>query len=333
MTQPNLFYYATSELSQDAFICWLLKWASPECKGIDIHLHKCGIKLIKIFFEKHYKILPDPIEKVVVKKQDSNIDVLCIVNDIYAIIIEDKTRTKQHSGQLGKYLNEITDQDYKKENILPIYFKTYDQSSYATVEANDYKVFLRSDFLSILDLKNESKVKNAIFEDFRSHLHAIEDRVQSYHDKQIPDKENKWKRDTWTGIYMRLQDELGKGNWDYVSNKKGGFMGFWWGFQGDESCKQYLQLEENKLCFKIKVKEKSQRKELRKKWYKILKSKCSEFGINFERPNRFGNGKYMTVMVADKYMIPNDEGRIDVDATVKYLKQAEKLLVSLKEDV
>ncbi len=28
-TPPNLFSYATSELSQDAFICWSLEWASP----------------------------------------------------------------------------------------------------------------------------------------------------------------------------------------------------------------------------------------------------------------------------------------------------------------
>ena len=28
--KPNLFKYATSELSQDAFICWLLEWAKPQ---------------------------------------------------------------------------------------------------------------------------------------------------------------------------------------------------------------------------------------------------------------------------------------------------------------
>jgi len=28
-TTPNLFRFATSELSQDAFICWLASWADP----------------------------------------------------------------------------------------------------------------------------------------------------------------------------------------------------------------------------------------------------------------------------------------------------------------
>ena len=27
MALPNLFHYATSELSQDAFLCWMLAWA------------------------------------------------------------------------------------------------------------------------------------------------------------------------------------------------------------------------------------------------------------------------------------------------------------------
>lgn len=27
--EPNLFHYASSELSQDAFLLWLLEWANP----------------------------------------------------------------------------------------------------------------------------------------------------------------------------------------------------------------------------------------------------------------------------------------------------------------
>ena len=39
MSRPNLFKFATSELSQDAFICWLLSSASPENKEEDAKLH------------------------------------------------------------------------------------------------------------------------------------------------------------------------------------------------------------------------------------------------------------------------------------------------------
>ena len=44
--KPNLFEYATSELSQDAFICWLLAWIEyPQ----EPHLYQCAKDLIKLF--------------------------------------------------------------------------------------------------------------------------------------------------------------------------------------------------------------------------------------------------------------------------------------------
>lgn len=98
MSKPNLFSYATSELSQDALICWLLSWASPEHKESDLDLYECAIGLIRAFFEKHKLSAPQKIEQVEVRKQDNNIDVLCIINSKYPIIIEDKIGAKHHSN-------------------------------------------------------------------------------------------------------------------------------------------------------------------------------------------------------------------------------------------
>jgi len=39
MATPNLFDFATSELSQDAFICWLASWADPALKEQNEPLH------------------------------------------------------------------------------------------------------------------------------------------------------------------------------------------------------------------------------------------------------------------------------------------------------
>jgi hypothetical protein len=39
MASPNLFAFATSELSQDAFICWLASWADPSCRELNGPLH------------------------------------------------------------------------------------------------------------------------------------------------------------------------------------------------------------------------------------------------------------------------------------------------------
>jgi hypothetical protein len=333
MKPPSLFKYATSELSQDAFICWLLSWASPENKDIDAKLHNCGLELIKAFFEKHpQKQSPTAIEKIQIKKQDSNIDVLCIVNDKFAIIIEDKTHTENHHDQLANYLSKIEKRSYEKDNIFPIYFKTYDQASYTDITANKYQVFSRSDFLSILNRAYEAGVNNAIFQDFRTHLQKIENNVQSYQSLPIGPIDQ-WHSQSWVGFYLKLQKILGTGLWKKVNNEAGGFMGFWWGNKSGGNCKPYLLLEEKKLCFKIKVDDPTERRKLRSKWYKLIKSKSPEFELNLEKPDRFGSGKHMTVIMAKEYRKSNQDGCIDMDATIDNLRKAQALLYAIQESV
>ena len=182
MKIPNLFSYATSELSQDAFICWLLEWASPEFRNEYPELHTCATKFVKSLFSIHKKAYPTEINKVEVRKQDSNIDVLCIINEEYPILIEDKTSTKNHSDQLSRYLNKIKDRSYPEEKIFPIYFKTEDQASYKDAIENGYAPYLRSNFLDIL---TTYQGKNSILIDYRNHLQSIEDSVQSFKSLQI----------------------------------------------------------------------------------------------------------------------------------------------------
>lgn len=43
---PNLFEYATSELSQDAFICWLAAWADPGFKELDEPLNDVAVTFV-----------------------------------------------------------------------------------------------------------------------------------------------------------------------------------------------------------------------------------------------------------------------------------------------
>jgi hypothetical protein len=38
--KPNLFQFATKELSQDAFLSWFITWSDPCYKEINSELHK-----------------------------------------------------------------------------------------------------------------------------------------------------------------------------------------------------------------------------------------------------------------------------------------------------
>jgi len=183
MSSPNIFSFATSELSQDAFICWFLSWAKEEYASKDLSLHNCAKNFISIIFEKHSLDMTD-ISSVEVTKQDKNIDVLCVINNKFAIIIEDKTGTKHHSGQLKKYLDDILNRNYEPENVLPIYYKSEDQSCYSNVLENGYKPFLRNEMISVLEMYDGT---NQILIDYRDHLLQITKQVDSFMHLPIDD--------------------------------------------------------------------------------------------------------------------------------------------------
>src|SRR3989304_5901938 len=130
MKKQNLFNYATSELSQDAFICWLLSWGEPEASSLDSDLHGLSHKLLQAFFDKHSRKFPDRIESIDIRKQYQNIDILVIVNNSIAIPIEDKIHSREHSDQLSRYLKALKDERYSEENLLPIYLQTGEQGDY-----------------------------------------------------------------------------------------------------------------------------------------------------------------------------------------------------------
>lgn len=321
MSTPNIFSFATSELSQDAFICWFLSWAKSEHSTQDLSLHRCARKFISIVFDKHSKLMPSDITSIEITKQDKHIDVLCIINNEYPILIEDKTSTNHHSGQLKRYLNEIENRNFETANILPIYFKTEEQSCYSKILENGYEPFLRNEMIAVLDMYVGA---NQILIDYRNHLLKITNKVDSY--LHLPISE--WEWHSWIGFYTRLKFELNTGNWDYVANPSGGFLGFWWHWHGDSKCEQYLQLEEDKLCFKIWVDENENKRELRSRWHSIIKNNSTGFSeLSIQKPTRFGSGKFMTVCVnKDDYRVTDAENKIDFEKTVKLLKSAESLL-------
>jgi hypothetical protein len=318
--KPNLFDFATSELSQDAFICWLLSWAQLELKSIDPALYDCSIKFIQSLLSTH-NVKATKIRSIEVRRQDKNIDVLCVINNQYYLLIEDKTNTNQHSNQLQRYIEEVMGRGIENQFILPIYLKTNEQSHYTEVIAQGYQPFLRDDFIRIL---NCYEGNNAILTDFRERMERITNQVESFKTKPSAD----WCRFAWTGFFQNLKHHLQTGEWKYVANKKGGFLGFFWCWRSYEDCQLYLQLEQDCLCVKIKVHKKEARKSLRHSWSKQTIAAGIQQGINLKKPNRFGSGHFMTVSILENYRIFDDD-RLNIDKTLAQLNQVEKLIKSL----
>ncbi len=320
---PNIFTFATSELSQDAFICWLLSWAKPQYKDIDQNLHKTGVYFLNQLFDTGNIQKPITYDNVEVMKQYENIDVLTAINKQFVIIIEDKINTKNHGDQLTRYFDSMK-RTYDPSKIIPIYFKTGDQSDYDEVKKCGYSLFLRKDILNVLKFGERLGVTNQIFRDYHSYIQLIEDDVNSYRTLPV----EKWTWNSWIGFFMGLQQEFKDGEWDYVPNPSGGFLGIWWYWKTWRGYDVYLQLEFDKLCLRIHVKDSSLQSQYRNSWHQTIMKQSKNSKLKVQKPPRFGKGKWMTsAILSSDYRETDAEGKLDFQKTMEILHEAERLLV------
>lgn len=328
MKRPNLFNYATSELSQDAFLCWLLAWASPEYANLDSSLSKVAKNLIQTIFKESNQTCPAIFDSVDVRRQVDHIDVLCIINENIAILIEDKRGTVEHGNQIARYKQILqSKRGFTPEQIIPVYVQTGDQD-FSAIKRKGYVVLRRQDLLEVLadEAGSLAQKENNIFQDFVANLRDKENAVAAYATTPI----GEWNWACWVGFYQALQDAGISAEWSYVANPAGGFYGFWWHFRnGSEGEQVYLQWEQKDLCFKIAVGDKSKRGYLRGAWYTKIMDEAKRQGLTVMRPNRFGSGSYMTVVTMNHALIADAKGVLDFQATLKVMKAAEKIIDSL----
>ena len=309
MAQPNLFSYATSELSQDAFLCWMLAWAPPAMAEVDGELHQLGQSFVSALFSVAGIDRPDGPSSITIHRQLGNVDVLVFVGDSHIVLIEDKVDSKQHSDQLRRY-PKVIGEKYPHLTQVRVYVTTGDQDDLHNVRGAGWAVMRRIDLLKLL---RAVRSENAILVDFRDHLERIERAVGSFRTKPP----GSWGRcdDAWKGFFATIQERLGTGGWHYVNNPSGGFFGFWWGGIPVDGGDVYLELHEGTLLAKVSVQQKERRRQLRDLWQSRL-----TVG-KWKRPKRLGRGKTMTVAEYGDYRIWRD-GVLDVDATVNLLQAA-----------
>lgn len=285
----NLFFYGTSELSQDAFICYLLSFAMEEYKSNDKELSKCAKELLINMG------IDDEIFHIELKRQYKKIDILVEVNKKYNIIIEDKTFTSQSNGQINKYKRILEEEG--RENIMCVYYKIIEQAKPEEGVIN----ITRKELLNIF---RKYKTNDKIFNNYVEYLEWIDKDVNSYKNLEI----GNWSANSYRGFFTHLiEDNIidksrGYG-WDYVANNSGGFMGLWWHWVNKISSNTiidskyfeeiYLQIENDIIAIKLSRNENCsdiETAEYRWKLYEYFKSKIPEFNKKI-----FRNGKYMTI--------------------------------------
>ena len=168
LEKNNLFSFATSELSQDAFICW--------CLNLINYPNEELYPMAKDIFSNLLEEKDLENEKIEILRQYKKIDVLIILKKSKkAYIIEDKTYTSEHSEQIKRYKETIKN-DFKEEinDVKTVYFKTgfwFSDDSKTTSDENKVnKKIDREDFLKIL---NKYRGKNPILDDYYEYFEEV----------------------------------------------------------------------------------------------------------------------------------------------------------------
>lgn len=161
---PNIFDYATSELSQDAFFAWLLKWGEEKYK--DYPLNKVAVDLLKLFYGNSLPLIVDEIE---VCTQYKHIDIWVKINEKYNLIIEDKTNTQFHGNQLDDYKEIFEKIEESKKKF--VYLKTGNISKNEREKVCSYykyKVISSDEILSVFE--KYKNIDNNFYNDFKAYL-------------------------------------------------------------------------------------------------------------------------------------------------------------------
>ena len=323
-TEPNIFSFATSELSQDALFVWIMKWADPAYAESNPTMHKVGIKFTQLLLNKDIDF---EIHSIDVGRQWKNIDIWAEINDNILLIIEDKVETSEHSNQLERYketaLEEYGDTDVQ---LYCTYVKTGNEPNVIleNIRAKGYHTIERS---SILECIKDEANSHPLLKDYYNHLLEIETATSAFKSKPL----NKWDWYAWQGFYKELEKYIHKANWSYVANPSGGFLAMWWHFEETEDVEIYLQFEERKLCFKIVADTVKDRTAVRWKYHNLLMKLSSDYP-EIKRPDRFGSGIYMTIANVNINELFVD-GFLDMERIVKRLHEYEQLVSKCAEIV
>jgi len=253
---PNLYSFATGELSQDATLAYLLSWAHPDYRDSHPDMHRLGEALLRAFVSSSAKSQggPDPLQgkqisALKVGVQWNRVDVWAEINDDLLLLIEDKTHACEHSEQIARYV-ALAEAHYRKEGahprrVLAVYCKTGNESHANLKAKKGCGVFTRGDLLAVLSACPAPG--NTIVRDFHQHLQELDDDTESFRHRPYA----KWSWNATRGFCLALERAWAAEGWDSglnwgdVSNARGGFTGLWWGFTRAPhfGCDVYLQIE------------------------------------------------------------------------------------------
>jgi hypothetical protein len=338
MITPNIFQIATTELSQDAFFCWLINWADPQYAGENPKLHQAAQRFVLMLMEGRVDASKFEFKSVFAKRQHQRIDIWVEVEsksgEKFLIIIEDKTGAGQHGDQLSRY-KEIAEKhcsDHGYKTPICIYLKTGNESVWnkGNTEKQGYKYLTRA---MILAAMGEAKTGSDIADSFLTHIAGIEAETNSFDNLKL--LQTSWY--ATEGFYQYLQEKLQSNfDWRYVSNPNGGFLGGWYHWvriRNEPVIELYLQLENKfkngmQLVLRVYGAKSLNSGDYYDMLHKLQKlSQELNLGLQITKPARFGSGETVSIAI----VLPNFDSIATPEDFLAISKKAQLLLEKYAE--
>ena len=221
MKTPNIFRFATSELSQDAVLAYILAWADVKYKGDGSGMHNVGQDFAKQLLRNHEsQNAPDSIETVEVDTQyqiegNRRADVVAFINKKYVLLIEDKINATESGDQLAAYL-QLLREKYGADKVFPVYLKTgyiFDDEK-EVVSGKGYNVFGLNDLVRLFE-KHENSVKDGVFTQY---LESCASTLKK-RDEEISSWNFEFDYVQWE-FMLKLKEKLERGNCEWMDARK-----------------------------------------------------------------------------------------------------------------
>ena len=328
MNAPNLFHFATSELSQNAFLGWLLAWADSRWKNLDPDLHRLGVRFVSALLALHdKKLLMNGSLAIRVERQVCRADIVAEINNAIIIAIADKTVI---CGDQGNYeVMESLGIKYPNREVLPVYITAGDQASYSGAQSPP---LLRAQLIALLHEDERLLSRNAVLSDFCLFLEQRETDVQGWRYRPVVD----WSRQytPWIGFFQSLQTEFVDLDWKYVPNAHGGFIGAWWNrriWDRSQGAQLYLQISQGPLQFRVSGLQHSDNGILicQEAALQLRRMGCAH-QLEIEK-TRLQRGETMVIaqIERDFWIAVRPDGLIDLTRTLDNLRLAARILESV----
>ena len=267
----NLFDYATSELSQDAFFCWLLSYSTKESKEEYGDVFRVSQRFLKSMLNKddkedsldYYVTNIERQKKVALNNDKGYIDIFVTIEkagDKCYLIIEDKIDTWEHN-QLELYYKAI-DEEFGNQGFYKIYVafvkteymihmeeKYMEKFKVSEIPVQQLKIMKQEEVCQILD-EGDISESNVILKDFVLKLKRKINR-EAFTTENLKNEFGKESTQVYKFFDYLIQNKISMQNnsfcWcGYVNNARGGFHCLTWNehkFDRQPFESIYLQME------------------------------------------------------------------------------------------